>query len=83
MKLYFVIFLSLFFYLISFFFFFPKSLYITLFCAPSSSSACVGSEWLAVSLGSIVSVSRGDTLITALLKGNVRHLCFLYSHLFF
>lgn len=81
MKLYFVIFLSLFFYLISFFF--SKSLYITLFCAPSSSSACVGSEWLAVSLGSIVSVSRGDTLITALLKGNVRHLCFLYSHLFF
>lgn len=80
MKLYFVIFLSLFFYLI---FFFSKSLYITLFCAPSSSSACVGSEWLAVSLGSIVSVSRGDTLITALLKGNVRHLCFLYSHLFF
>lgn len=81
MKLYFVIFLSLFFYLI--FFFFSKSLYFTLFCAPSSSSACVGSEWLAVSLGSIVSVSRGDTLITALLKGNVRHLCFLYSHLFF
>lgn len=80
MKLYFVIFLSLFFYLI---FFFSKSLYFTLFCAPSSSSACVGSEWLAVSLGSIVSVSRGDTLITALLKGNVRHLCFLYSHLFF
>lgn len=82
MKLYFVIFLSLFF-LFDFFFFFSKSLYITLFCAPSSSSACVGSEWLAVSLGSIVSVSRGDTLITALLKGNVRHLCFLYSHLFF
>lgn len=59
------------------------SMYFALFCVLCSSPACAGSVRLAVSLDSIVLMSRGDTLSEALLKANVRHFSFLYSHLFF
>lgn len=48
-----------------------SSMYFALFCVLCSSPVCVGSVWLAVSLDYIVSMSGGDTLSAALLKGNV------------